>query len=122
MARATRNNRGIARAACSAILVISFLAGGLAPIFAAEPSNLALNKPACSSSIENDEHSAAKANDGRPTPVGVPTTSPRAGRSGGRSIWKNLSIFPAARFAGPLLGKDIGTKSKARPTAKTGAS
>lgn len=29
-----------------------------------EPANLALNKPACSSSIENDEHNAAKANDG----------------------------------------------------------
>jgi hypothetical protein len=29
-----------------------------------EPANLALNKPASSSSIENDEHAAAQANDG----------------------------------------------------------
>jgi hypothetical protein len=31
-----------------------------------EPTNLALHKPASSSSIENDEHKAAKANDGDP--------------------------------------------------------
>jgi hypothetical protein len=36
------------------------------PICAAAPGNLALHKPACSSSIENDEHSAAQANDGDP--------------------------------------------------------
>jgi hypothetical protein len=36
------------------------------PTCAAEPGDLALNKPACSSSIENDEHSAAQANDGDP--------------------------------------------------------
>jgi hypothetical protein len=33
-------------------------------ILAAAQTNLALNKPATSSSIENDEHDAAKANDG----------------------------------------------------------
>ena len=33
---------------------------------AAEPQNLALHKPACSSSIENDDHNAARANDGDP--------------------------------------------------------
>jgi alpha-L-fucosidase len=31
---------------------------------AAEPANLALHKPATSSSIENEEHNSAKANDG----------------------------------------------------------
>jgi len=35
-------------------------------ILAAAQTNLALNKPATSSSIENDEHDAAKANDGDP--------------------------------------------------------
>ena len=48
------------------ILVFSFLVGASAPVFAAAPKNLALRKPACSSSIENDEHSAAQANDGDP--------------------------------------------------------
>jgi hypothetical protein len=33
---------------------------------AAEPVNIALHKPASSSSIENDEHNASKANDGDP--------------------------------------------------------
>ena len=33
---------------------------------AAEPENLALGKPATSSSIENDDHNAARANDGKP--------------------------------------------------------
>jgi hypothetical protein len=45
-------------------MALSVLACGRVPIFAAEPVNLALNKPASSSSIENDEHNAAKANDG----------------------------------------------------------
>jgi hypothetical protein len=35
-------------------------------VLGAGPTNLALNKPASSSSIENDEHSAAQANDGDP--------------------------------------------------------
>ena len=36
------------------------------PLHAAEPPNLALRKPASSSSIENDDHKAARANDGDP--------------------------------------------------------
>ncbi|HEV2972559.1 MAG TPA: discoidin domain-containing protein [Pirellulales bacterium] len=52
------------RATWPLIAALSVLACGRVPIFAAEPVNLALNKPASSSSIENDEHDAAKANDG----------------------------------------------------------
>jgi hypothetical protein len=52
------------RATWSLGLALAFLACGGIPACAAEPANLALNKPATSSSIENDEHSAAKANDG----------------------------------------------------------
>jgi F5/8 type C domain len=52
------------RAASSLLMALSVLACARVPIFAAEPVNLALNKPASSSSIENDEHNAAKANDG----------------------------------------------------------
>jgi alpha-L-fucosidase len=54
------------RAACPAVLALLFLAGPAIPTRAAEPANLALKKPACSSSIENDEHNAARANDGDP--------------------------------------------------------
>ncbi len=66
MTCATMNHREIARAAGSIVLALSFLGGTRAAVCAAEPENLALNKPACSSSIENDEHSAAQANDGDP--------------------------------------------------------
>jgi len=49
-------------------LLIGLLACMAAPLWSAEPdsSSLALHKPASSSSIENDEHNAAKANDGDP--------------------------------------------------------
>ena len=66
MARVTMNRRRTARTACSVVLALSFLSWACVPIRAAERGNLALNKPACSSSIENDEHSAAQANDGDP--------------------------------------------------------
>ena len=53
-------------AVCFAAVALSCLACGGVPAFAAGPANLALNKPASSSSIENDEHGAAQANDGDP--------------------------------------------------------
>lgn len=48
----------------SVFMALAVVVCGRAGVFAAEPVNLALNKPASSSSIENDEHNAAKANDG----------------------------------------------------------
>ena len=58
---ARRSVRSVAR---TALLTLALLACTRAALRAAEPINLALNKPASSSSIENDEHSAAQANDG----------------------------------------------------------
>jgi hypothetical protein len=46
------------------ILLLSVLAGIVAARGPAERANLARNKPATASSAENDEHSAAQANDG----------------------------------------------------------
>ena len=66
MVCATRNHREIARTAGSLVLALFLVSGMPIPTYAAHPGNLALNKPACSSSIENDEHSAAQANDGDP--------------------------------------------------------
>ena len=66
MACAAINHRGIARAAWFAVLTLAFMASMVVWTRAAEPANLALKKPASSSSIENDEHSAAQANDGDP--------------------------------------------------------
>jgi len=45
---------------------ILYLAGVANPARGVGPENLALKKPATSSSIENDEHAAARANDGDP--------------------------------------------------------
>lgn len=47
------------------LFVVFFLSGGATA--SVDRVNLALHKPATSSSIENDEHSAAQANDGDPT-------------------------------------------------------
>jgi alpha-L-fucosidase len=54
------------RAKWTLAALFSLLAAAVTPLHAAEPTNLALHKPASSSSIENDEHNAAKANDGDP--------------------------------------------------------
>jgi hypothetical protein len=51
---------------CLAILAALVLSLPTCAGEARGPVNLALNKPACSSSVENDEHSAAQANDGNP--------------------------------------------------------
>ena len=64
--RAHRRQAEATRPACLFALVLAILccAGGASG--PADPVNLALNKPARSSSVENDEHSAAQANDGDP--------------------------------------------------------
>ena len=79
MADATMNHHGIARAACSVLLALAFLSWVRVPLCAAGPDNLALNKPACSSSIENDEHNAARANDGNPKTYWCADDEPQEG-------------------------------------------
>jgi len=66
MAHGLINRTAITRAPLFIVLGLFLLAGAAAQISAAEPVNLALNKPASSSSVENDEHRAAQANDGDP--------------------------------------------------------
>lgn len=58
------NQRELARPAFLLSLALCLLSGGSAAENCAERTNLALNKPASSSSIENEEQNAAKANDG----------------------------------------------------------
>jgi alpha-L-fucosidase len=58
------NQHRTVRALCSTVLALVFLFCTSVPVWSAEPRNLALNKPASSSSVENDEHTAAQANDG----------------------------------------------------------
>lgn len=79
MAYARLNHRGMACAACAVAMTFSFLSCAHVPTSAAEPVNLALKKPASSSSIENDEHNAAQANDGDPDTCWIADDEPEAG-------------------------------------------
>jgi hypothetical protein len=79
MVCASMNRRGIARATYSVIVAFSFLSCSRVPICDREPVNLSLNKPAYSSSIENDEHSAAQANDGDPNTFWCADDEPEGG-------------------------------------------
>jgi alpha-L-fucosidase len=56
--------RRLVPSALIAVVVLSCLSCAAAPASTAEPVNVALRKPATCSSIENDEHAAAAANDG----------------------------------------------------------
>lgn len=58
--------RRFTRVAEFATLVLSLLSFATGSTRGPETQNLALNKPATCSSIENDEHNAAAANDGDP--------------------------------------------------------
>ncbi len=66
MACSTTLRCGVTRAACLLVLALSCLCSTPFPAWAGDRHNLALHKPASSSSIENEEHSAAQANDGDP--------------------------------------------------------
>jgi hypothetical protein len=79
MACKTMNYRRITGAAWSVLLALSLLSGTRVPICAAEPVDLASNRPASSSSVENDEHSAAMANDGDPTTFWCADDEPEEG-------------------------------------------
>ncbi len=65
-ATVTMKNHRIAQLVGAIVLAFSFVACARVPIGVVGRDNLALNKPAFSSSIENDEHTAAQANDGDP--------------------------------------------------------
>lgn len=75
--------RSLSKAACWLLLVHLLLTCARAAL-AAGPKNLALNKPATSSSIENDEHNAAQANDGDPATCWRADDEPE----GGPEWWK----------------------------------
>ncbi len=76
----TLDNKFEARKAASiAALQFCLIACTAVPLWSAEPTNLALHKPASSSSIENDEHSAAKANDGDPDTSWCADDEPESG-------------------------------------------
>jgi hypothetical protein len=58
------NHRQTAFRACALTMIVMIVTRAGVAKGPSEPVNLALHKPASSSSIENDEHAAAQANDG----------------------------------------------------------
>ncbi len=118
--RAARASAGHAlRVVCSLWLAHWFLSAASVAL-GAGPTNLALNKPASSSSIENDEHSAAQANDGDPKNLqGGLTTNPKAVRNGGRSIWAISFDLSGCQIRWPYDGKNYRYKVEGSADRKT---
>ena len=105
MTCATMDRRGIVRAACSVALAFSALSCVRAAFGAAAPDNLALHKPACSSSIENDEHSAAQANDGDPETCWSADDEPEDGPEWWQVDLKKPLDLSGCRIRWPFAGK-----------------
>jgi hypothetical protein len=87
--------RAFAPAAWLTALTLSLLTYAGGPLPTPEPRNLALNKPATSSSIENDEHSPAQANDGDPETCWRADDEPE-----GKPEWWQVDLETAADLSG----------------------
>jgi hypothetical protein len=106
MAHVTTNPGRIARPARLATLALSMLSCVGGASCAATRTNLALNKPASSSSIENDEHNAAQANDGNPYTYWCADDEPEGGAE-----WWQVDLTKAVDLSGcqirwPFDGKN----------------
>jgi alpha-L-fucosidase len=100
-------------------LAIYALAFGLAPLRAAAPNNLALNKPASSSSIENDEHSAAKANDGDPKTCWRADDEPEGGPEWWQVDLEKPHDLTGCQIRWPFRGKNYRYKVEGSTDGKT---
>ena len=91
----TMNIRGIM--GWAGVFAMTFLvaAGAGVAITPVEAVNLALNKPATSSSIENDEHGAAQANDGNADTCWRADDEPESGAE-----WWQVDLENAADLSG----------------------
>lgn len=102
------------------VLPISLvLVCGGALALAAEPSNLALNKPACSSSIENDEHNAAQANDGDVTTCWRADDEPEGGPEWWQVDLQKPSDLSGCQIRWPFQGKKYRYKVEGSSDRKT---
>ncbi len=93
------------KAAWTATLLLGLLTFGQVPSLAAESNNLALNKTATSSSIENDEHSAAKANDGDPETCWSADDEPEGGPEWWQVDLQKPCDVSRCRVRWPFAGK-----------------
>jgi alpha-L-fucosidase len=97
---------------CCAVLILGFSPGSdivqAAPAEkyrATEPVNLALHKPTHSSSIENDEHSAAQANDGDPNTSWTADDEPENGPEWWMVDLEKPCDLSGCRIRWPFAGK-----------------
>lgn len=86
-----------------AVLILILLP---APSGAAERTNLALGKPATASSIESDEHSAARANDGNPRTSWRADDEPESGPEWWQVDLGNPADLSGCQIAWPYDGKN----------------
>ena len=89
------NRRGIMGWAGAFIMAFMVVAGAGVAGGPVEPVNLALNKPASSSSIENEEHGAAQANDGNADTCWRADDEPEEGAE-----WWQVDLEKAADLSG----------------------
>jgi alpha-L-fucosidase len=94
MAIALKTNR-MRGATAAGVFLLSVLTGLAAARDPAERTNLALNKPATASSIENDEHAAARANDGDTATCWRADDEPEGGPE-----WWQVDLQAAADLSG----------------------
>jgi hypothetical protein len=87
------------------VLALCCLSALPVPVSAAAPENLALNKPACSSSIENEEHSAARANDGDPETCWRADDEPEDGPEWWQVDLQKTFDLSGCRIRWPFAGK-----------------
>ena len=86
---------GIPVGLLAAVIACVLIAGAGASPGPTGPVNLALHRPASSSSIENDEHSAARANDGDPDTYWCADDEPENGAE-----WWQVDLGVAADLSG----------------------
>lgn len=82
-------------------------------------ANLALNKPATASSIENDEHNAARANDGDPRTSWRADDEPESGPEWWQVDLGTPVALAAGRIAFPYDGKNYQYKIEGSADGKT---
>src|SRR6516225_1219271 len=97
------------------------LACTAAPLWSAdrEPVNLALHKPASSSSIEDDDHSAAKANDGDPDTSWCADDEPENGPEWWQVDLKKTYELSGCQIRWPYDGKKYQYKVEGSTDQKT---
>jgi alpha-L-fucosidase len=117
MARARTNHHAAAGTAYTAMLALALLTSAGAG--AADPNDLALNKPANSSSIENDEHGAAKANDGDPDTCWRADDEPEGGPEWWQVDLEGAFDLSGCRIRWPYDGKRYRYKVEGSSDRKT---